>query len=148
MRSDRPSFGHSVSVRRIFWNPLFAISYPGIRRLSSCIPLAEVMPKGEVDVSRLLEKFSKSEAEAKERQGGAKPARGSKFTILSRERIVDLHIEELIKDPTGMSNAQIISYQLNHFQRNLTVLCWINCTRSRSFTVWEAAYCAVLSGKN
>ena len=35
--------------------------------------------------------------------------------ILSRQKVVDLHIEELLKDPSGLSNAQIISYQLNQF---------------------------------
>ena len=116
----RPPIVRSLSISPSdFLEPSFRDKLPGHPETVLLHSLAEVMPKGEVDVSRLLEKFSKSEAEAKERQGGAKPARGSKFTILSRERIVDLHIEELIKDPTGMSNAQIISYQLNHFQKEL-----------------------------
>ncbi len=116
----RPPIVRSLTISPSdFLEPSFRDKLPGHPETVLLHSLAEVMPKGEVDVSRLLEKFSKSEAEAKERQGGAKPARGSKFTILSRERIVDLHIEELIKDPTGMSNAQIISYQLNHFQKEL-----------------------------
>lgn len=80
--------------------------------------LVEVMPKAEVDVTKLLEKFSKNEAEAKERQAGTK-LRSGRFTVMTRERVVDLHIEELIKDPTGMSNGQIIAYQLNHFEKEL-----------------------------
>lgn len=116
----RPPIVRALSISPSdFLEPSFRDKLPGHPETVLLHSLAEVMPKGEVDVSRLLEKFSKSEAEAKERQGGTKTTRGGKFTILTRERIVDLHIEELIKEPTGMSNAQIIAYQLNHFQKEL-----------------------------
>ena len=44
------------------------------------------------------------------------------FTILyMNEKTVDLHIEELVKDFTVMSNGQIIALQLKHFQYEMTI---------------------------
>jgi hypothetical protein len=116
----RPPIVRSLAIApNDFLEPSFRDRLPGHPQTVLLHSLAEVMPKGEVDISKLLEKFSKDEIEAKERQSGSRPSRSGKFTIMTRERIVDLHIEELIKEPTGMSNAQIISYQLNHFQKEL-----------------------------
>ena len=38
-----------------------------------------------------------------------------KYIVSGKEKTVDLHIEELLKDYSEMSNGQIISYQLNYF---------------------------------
>lgn len=80
------------------------------------MPLYSFNALRELDVSKLLEKYQQRETEEKLRNT-PKPGKGKteKFTILSRTKVVDLHIEELLKDYSGMSNAQIISYQLNYF---------------------------------
>ncbi len=39
----------------------------------------------------------------------------------SEERVVDLHIEELVDDHRNMSNGQILNIQMSHFQRELNV---------------------------
>jgi hypothetical protein len=83
------------------------------------IPLADLKKSPEVDISPLVSKFA---AEAKEEQSKGKVKisnpfkKSSKNIIYSNEKIVDLHIEELVKDYAAMSNAQIISLQLKHFQ--------------------------------
>jgi dsDNA-specific endonuclease/ATPase MutS2 len=39
--------------------------------------------------------------------------------LLTNEKTVDLHVEELTNDYTHMSNAEIITLQLNHFHKEL-----------------------------
>ncbi len=84
------------------------------------MPLYVLQQEPEIDISVLVEKYKISEMESEKRKAdsvsGSKNKGGKeKFVILSRQRVVDLHIEELLKDPSGLSNAQIISYQLNQF---------------------------------
>lgn len=80
------------------------------------MPLFSMNPINEIDISKLLEKYQQKETEEnlrnQQRQGKGK---AEKFTVLSRTKVVDLHIEELLKDYSAMSNAQIIAYQLNYF---------------------------------
>ncbi|HRH67053.1 MAG TPA: Smr/MutS family protein [Bacteroidia bacterium] len=80
------------------------------------MPLYSLNPMNEIDISKLLDKYQQKESEENLRslQKTGK-GRAEKFTILSRTKVVDLHIEELLKDYSGMSNAQIIAYQLNYF---------------------------------
>ena len=76
-----------------------------------------VCSSGEnVDLSKLLDKFKK-DAEEEEKRNAASKGRSKqeKFTVLTRQKVVDLHIEELVKDYSTMNNSQIISYQLNFF---------------------------------
>ncbi len=84
------------------------------------MPLYVLEQEPEPDIKSLLEKYKNSEMESEKRKidtssGSKSKGAKEKFVILSRQRVVDLHIEELLKDPSGLSNAQIISYQLNHF---------------------------------
>ena len=84
------------------------------------MPLYLIQQEPEPDLSSLIEKYKVSEMESQKRKiDSAAGSRGKsgkeKFVILSRQKVVDLHIEELLKDPSGLSNAQIISYQLNQF---------------------------------
>ena len=84
------------------------------------MPLYELQQEPEPDIASLLEKYKNSELESEKRKidsisaGKAKGGK-EKYVILSRQKVVDLHIEELLKDHSGLSNAQIISYQLNQF---------------------------------
>src|SRR5436190_15079615 len=50
---------------------------------------------------------------SKGREKSSKPS--GKYFVSGKEKVVDLHIEELLKDHSEMSNGQIISYQLNYF---------------------------------
>lgn len=84
------------------------------------MPLYALQQEPEPDISGLIEKYKISELESEKRkidsrQGSKGKGGKEKFVILSRQKVVDLHIDELLKDPSGLSNAQIIAYQLNHF---------------------------------
>jgi hypothetical protein len=84
------------------------------------MPLYVLTQEPEPDIKSLVEKYKNSELESEKRRIDSQSSSRSKggkekFVILSREKVVDLHIEELLKDPSGLSNAQIISYQLNQF---------------------------------
>lgn len=80
------------------------------------MPLYVFSSPENVDITKLLDKFNK-EAEEEEKRNTASKGRKKqeKFTVLTRQKVVDLHIEELVKDYSLMSNSQIISYQLNYF---------------------------------
>ncbi len=84
------------------------------------MPLYALQQEPEVDISVLVDKYKMSELENEKRKIDSSPGQKNKgakerFVILSRQKVVDLHIEELLKDSSQMSNAQIISYQLNQF---------------------------------
>ena len=80
------------------------------------MPLYVFSSPDNIDVSKLLEKFKK-DADEEEKRNAASKGKGKqeKFTVLTRQKVVDLHIEELVKDHSSMNNSQIISYQLNYF---------------------------------
>jgi dsDNA-specific endonuclease/ATPase MutS2 len=73
-----------------------------------------------VDLQKLIERYESQKDENAKRQetdvSKGKKKKTEKFVILNKEKVVDLHIEELLKDHTSMSNSQIISYQLKKFQ--------------------------------
>jgi hypothetical protein len=68
----------------------------------------------QVDVAKLLDKYKYAEEEKRNAGTRGKAASG-KFTVLTRQKVVDLHIEELVKEHESMNNSQIIAYQLNYF---------------------------------
>ncbi len=83
------------------------------------MPLHESKPLQEVDIATLLEKYkNKKETEARTVNPNSKN-QSNRFVVLTRQKVVDLHIEELIKDYSTMSNSQIISYQINYFIKEL-----------------------------
>jgi hypothetical protein len=71
-----------------------------------------------VDLQKLINRYEsrKEEISKKKDQPESKKKKTDKFVILNKEKIVDLHIEEILKDHHDMSNSQIISYQLKKFQ--------------------------------
>ena len=84
------------------------------------MPLYVINQERDVNVKKLMERYQAKDAEDKARsEVFSKNTKGKirpqKFVLLTKEKVVDLHIEELVKDYSGMSNAQIISYQLNFF---------------------------------
>ena len=80
------------------------------------MPLYVFSSPDNIVVSKLLEKFKKDADEEEKRNAASKgKSKQEKFTVLTRQKVVDLHIEELIKDHSSMNNSQIISYQLNYF---------------------------------
>lgn len=70
------------------------------------------------DITKLADHFSApgKKISAKEKKPGKKSAES---LLLTNEKTVDLHIEELTDDYNHMSNAEIISLQLNHFRQQL-----------------------------
>lgn len=82
------------------------------------VPLL-VLREEVADISKLIRRFTVDEEELRT----ARPSRKDKgkpgFTFLSREKVVDLHIEELVKDTTGLSPGQIIAYQLSVFEQEM-----------------------------
>ena len=84
------------------------------------MPVYEVNRERDLNVTKLLERFQQKAADtgnelSSTSKGNKSKLRPQKFVLLSKEKVIDLHIEELIKDYSGMNNAQIISYQLNYF---------------------------------
>jgi hypothetical protein len=89
------------------------------------MPLKQMDGPTELPLEKLLGKFAPpAGGGAKDRkdkpvsrQEKIKPS--TRYVVLSKEKVVDLHIEELLKDFSGMSNAQIISYQIQYFQNEM-----------------------------
>ncbi len=80
------------------------------------MPLYLIGTTDSIDVSKLLDKFNKEAEEEQKRSSALKGKNKSeKFTVLTRQKVVDLHIEELMKEHASMTNSQIISYQINYF---------------------------------
>ena len=84
------------------------------------MPLYVLGREADVDLQKLIDRYESQKAESllgKDQPASkAKKKKQDKFVILNKEKVVDLHIEELLKDPGEMSNSQIISYQLKKFQ--------------------------------
>lgn len=83
------------------------------------MPLFVTGREADVDMQKLIDRYESQKIELskrKEPDGSKGKKKSEKFVILNKEKVVDLHIEELIKDHSGMSNSQIISYQLKKFQ--------------------------------
>jgi len=82
------------------------------------MPLHVQGREADVDMQKLINRYEsqKEEISKKKEQPESKKKKADKFVILNKEKIVDLHIEELLKDHNEMSNSQIISYQLKKFQ--------------------------------
>ncbi|MFM8431175.1 MAG: Smr/MutS family protein [Bacteroidota bacterium] len=72
-------------------------------------------------IGRLLDKFSDREAAPPGSGFTTKTANsGSRSSfIIPKEKVVDLHIEKLIKDPASMSSGQIIALQLSVFEKEM-----------------------------
>jgi hypothetical protein len=85
------------------------------------IPLYTAGKQADVDLKKLIDKYQRDQAEEEKRmklllKGKDKPIKASeKYFVSGKEKVVDLHIEELVKDYTEMTNGQIISYQINYF---------------------------------
>lgn len=72
----------------------------------------------EQDIGKLLDKFNYKQADFEQKRLAGK-GKSSKFTMLVREKTVDLHIEELMKDSSQMSASQIFAYQMNIFEHEM-----------------------------
>jgi hypothetical protein len=83
-----------------------------------CLAASEIKIS-EGDITKLADYFSSPErrVSVKEERRGGKASGES--PLLTNEKTVDLHIEELTDDYNHMSNAEIITLQLNHFRREL-----------------------------
>ncbi len=96
-----------------FLNPEFKTGPKGYND-TLLMPLYSFSLERDVDLKGLLDKYREFNKEEEKRKP-EKSAKKSGFTVLIREKVVDLHIEELVKEHKSMSNAHIISYQLNYF---------------------------------
>jgi hypothetical protein len=84
------------------------------------LPVFVINQERDINVKKLLERYrQKDEDAAGDGASSSRNAKGKlkaqKFVLFAKEKVVDLHIEELVKDYSEMNNAQIISYQLNFF---------------------------------
>ena len=77
------------------------------------MPLLLLRGEPEVDVEKLMQKFKKETEQKFAIKSEKKKSR--KLILLDKEKTVDLHIEELLKDHSEMSNSQIIAYQIKQF---------------------------------
>src|SRR5258706_871383 len=70
------------------------------------------------DITKLIDHFSPVEKKVRKEKVPSRK-RTNEPLLLENEKTVDLHIEELTEDYSHMSNAEIISLQLNHFHKEL-----------------------------
>ena len=56
---------------------------------------------------------------SRKREDGKNISRSHDFYAKQLEKEVDLHLEELVDNVSGMSNSEKLNYQLNHFRREL-----------------------------
>ena len=115
-----PAEKHLIISSSDFLEPDYWEALKGTEDQVLLMPLYVINQERDVNVKKLLERYQQKDTEDKARtEVFAKSTKGKlrpqKFVLLSKEKVVDLHIEELIKDYSEMSNAQIISYQLNFF---------------------------------
>lgn len=82
------------------------------------VPLL-VLREEVADINKLIRRFTLDEEELRTSRPSRKDRSKSGFTFLSREKVVDLHIEELVKDASGLSPGQIIAYQLSVFEQEM-----------------------------
>jgi hypothetical protein len=84
------------------------------------MPLYVLGREADFDMQKLIDRYESQKEEIGKRKElpdtKGKKKKVDKFVILNKEKVVDLHIEELLKDHSEMSNSQIISYQLKKFQ--------------------------------
>ena len=84
------------------------------------MPLHVLGRESDVDVKKLIDRYEIQKSESLKKKdldaANQKKKKQEKFLILNKEKVVDLHIEEILKDHADMSNSQIISYQLKKFQ--------------------------------
>ncbi len=72
----------------------------------------------EADITKMADHFtSPAKKVVKEKVRGRKNTDES--LLLTNEKTVDLHVEELTNDYNHMSNAEIMALQLNHFHKEL-----------------------------
>ena len=82
------------------------------------VSIIDLKQAPEVDITALVNKFTDpvKEADTPSNAKKTKSPRTTRNIVFGNEKVVDLHIEELLKDFTAMSNGQIIAHQLKHFQ--------------------------------
>ncbi len=104
----------TLDLRRTDW-----IKAVGNPTLDNCLtfPLL-VFREEQVDISDLLKRFSHGEEKIRERES-VRQKRKSEFTVLNKERVIDLHFEELTKDTAGWTPALMIAHQLEVFEREM-----------------------------
>lgn len=76
-----------------------------------------VMREVEVDFEKLIKKFTPATEFDSAQPSKNRNRAGSSMRL--KERTVDLHIEELVKDPSRMATSQIIAYQLDVFEKEM-----------------------------
>jgi hypothetical protein len=65
--------------------------------------------------------YDEYDAKINRNQPAQKKLKNNVSVFNSDQRVVDLHIEELVDDHRQMSNGQILNIQMAHFQRELNV---------------------------
>ncbi|MFL5762969.1 MAG: Smr/MutS family protein [Bacteroidia bacterium] len=98
----------SVRVEDGFEFP-YAISELVLLKAAVVIPPEPIVEKPVIDVSKLLQKKNHPE----------RPKRSKPHSHGMQELEVNLHIEELMDNYSGMSNAEIVRVQLRHFTQAL-----------------------------
>lgn len=84
------------------------------------MPLYVINAEQTPDLKNLLEKYQHREDEERRRSSqNAKGRDRSERFMLTRQKDVDLHIEQLLKDSSGMSNAQILAFQIRFFTQEM-----------------------------
>lgn len=85
--------------------------FTGIAAFAKTISLFKNEPIEEPEVEKLKEHFKKSKSQSPANKTNIESKRG----IITTEKIVDLHIEELVSDVTSLTNADMLDVQIKTF---------------------------------
>jgi myo-inositol-1-phosphate synthase len=88
----------------------------------SCL-ISELVAYRSMDDYQLsgMSMYDEYDAKVNRLQPTQKKAKNNVSVFNTDERVVDLHIEELVDNHLQMSNGQILNIQMAHFQRELNV---------------------------
>ena len=95
---------------------------PGMAAFAATVTVFTEGTEEEVPVKDLLQKYNsdkQQEQPTRLKTIITQSKHPGKYGILENEREVDLHIEELINDISGLSNAQMLDIQLKHFSKEM-----------------------------
>ncbi len=95
---------------------------PGIAAFAATTTVFSDTPEEIIPVKDLIEKYQAEKNQpthSKIKHFPAAEKQPSRYGILENEKEIDLHIEELVEDFSGLSNAEMISIQLKHFSKEM-----------------------------
>jgi len=94
----------------------------GMASFAATVSIYSENVEEEIPLKDLIQKYKQekqAEPQSKQKQTSPLLKQPGKYGILENEKEVDLHIEELVDDFSGLSNAQMLEIQLKHFEKEM-----------------------------